>query len=230
MMPKIHNMSIIPFSEGDCNVLIDPSLVAWDEYHTSILKSVSNCWAAKKHNSANRSKKYIDYVEDVADRMKRNYPDSIANDKRKRTVWMSCFVALASKFEGHLALGLHFSCIINIILLGRTKQSKAAAEIVDVMMINAILPRWNFLVKTVLNGGLIIKIVKNDTYLLYWYLFITTAFDQKAFNITSVWPYAMVGNIACHIAKCICTNLLNPQSTSSLFCTDKSAMNCLVIP
>ena len=56
----------------------------WDEYHTSILESVSNCRATNKHNSAIRSKKYINYVEDAADRMKRSYPDSIANDERKR--------------------------------------------------------------------------------------------------------------------------------------------------
>jgi hypothetical protein len=35
-------------------MLIDPSMVAWDEYHMSILESVSNCWATNKHNSANR--------------------------------------------------------------------------------------------------------------------------------------------------------------------------------
>ena len=59
-------------------MLIDPAVVAWDEYHTIILESVSNCRATNKHNSAIRSKKYIDYVEDAADRMKRSYPDSIA--------------------------------------------------------------------------------------------------------------------------------------------------------
>jgi hypothetical protein len=112
-------------------------------------------------------------VEDAADCMKRNYPDSIANDERKRIVWTSCIVALASDFESPLALGLHFSCIINIILLVRTKKSEAAAEIVDVMMIHAIIPRRNLLVKTVLNGGPIIKIVKNDIYLLYIGIFLS---------------------------------------------------------
>ena len=106
-MPKINDMSIIPFSESECNMLIDPTVVEWDEYHTSILESVSNCRATNKHNSAIRSKKYINYVEDAADRMKRSYPDSIANDERKRTVWTSCIVALASDFESRLALGLH---------------------------------------------------------------------------------------------------------------------------
>jgi len=99
-MPKINDMSIIPFSEGDCNMLIDPSVVAWDEYHTSILESVSNCRATNKHNSANRSKKYIDYVEDAADRMKRNYPDSIANDERKKIVWTSCIVIIEGREGG----------------------------------------------------------------------------------------------------------------------------------
>jgi len=106
-MPKINDLSIIPFSESECNMLIDPAVVAWDEYHTIILESVSNCRATNKHNSAIRSKKYIDYVEDAADRMKRSYPDSIADDERKRTVWTSCIVALASEFESRLALGLH---------------------------------------------------------------------------------------------------------------------------
>ena len=40
--------------------------------------------------------------------------------------------------------------------------------------------------------------------------FATTAFDQKAFNITVVWPYAMVGNIACHIAKSIGNQFIEP--------------------
>ena len=65
-MPKINDMSIIPFSESECDMLIDPAVVAWDEYHTIILESVSNCRATNKHNSAIRSKKYIDYVEDAA--------------------------------------------------------------------------------------------------------------------------------------------------------------------
>ena len=50
-MPKINDMSIIPFSERECNMLIDPAVVAWDEYHTIILESVSNCRATNKHNS-----------------------------------------------------------------------------------------------------------------------------------------------------------------------------------
>ena len=50
-MPKINDLSIIPFSESECNMLIDPAVVAWDEYHTIILESVSNCRATNKHNS-----------------------------------------------------------------------------------------------------------------------------------------------------------------------------------
>ena len=103
-MVKINGASIIPLSESECNMLLDPSLVVWDKYHTSILESVSNRRATNERNLVIRSKKYIDDTENAADWMKRSYPESIANDERKTTFWTSCIVFLASKFKSALPL------------------------------------------------------------------------------------------------------------------------------
>ena len=103
-MAKINDANIIPLSESECNMLLDPDMVVWNKYHTSILESVSNHQDSNEHNSAIRSKKYINDVENAADWLKRSYPESIANYERKRTFWTSCIVFLASEFKSCLAL------------------------------------------------------------------------------------------------------------------------------
>ena len=60
-------------------MLLDPNMVVWNKYHTSILESVSNHQDSNEHNSAIRSKKYINDVENAADWMKRSYPESRVN-------------------------------------------------------------------------------------------------------------------------------------------------------
>jgi hypothetical protein len=78
-MAKINDANIIPLSESECNMLLDPDMVVWNKYHTSILESVSNHQDSNEHNSAIRSKKYINDVENAADWMKRSYPESRVN-------------------------------------------------------------------------------------------------------------------------------------------------------
>ena len=51
-MPKINAMSIFPLSESECNMLINPAVVEWDEYHTSILESVYNSIGPKPLGSS----------------------------------------------------------------------------------------------------------------------------------------------------------------------------------
>lgn len=107
-MPKINNMSITSLTTAEYEMLLDPQVVKWDQFHTAILESISNRRATNENNAKSRRHAYITDIEHASDAVKLDYPDVIANyvDQRRRDDWSSCIVVLTSAFESCLSLGL----------------------------------------------------------------------------------------------------------------------------
>ena len=101
-------MSITSLTTAEYEMLLDPQVVKWDQFHTAILESISNRRATNENNAKSRRHAYITDIEHASDAVKLDYPDVIANyvDQRRRDDWSSCIVVLTSAFESCLSLGL----------------------------------------------------------------------------------------------------------------------------